>query len=167
MSSSEAGLESCRTEALKLRAAGEFAAAVALLEEALLTSVDVNGPDSLPTLRIRNEIGYTYELAGELTQAIAVLEANLAVGRRVLGPENREVLALHHNLANVYLSAGMFDRATRMWEESLAAHELQCLPNDPTFVDGPSETRHRVPAGGPDRAGHGALRRDSCRLSAL
>ena len=98
---------------------GLYPEAIELMQDALDTSRDVNGPDHPETLRAMNDLGSLYFSMDRLDEAEAVLAETLERKRAVFDPHSWEVMATVGNLANVYYLRGDLEKAGPMYREAI------------------------------------------------
>ena len=117
--------------AVAYRAAGRYAEAIPLHEQALAACERVLGPDHPDTLTSRNNLAVAYRAAGRDAEAIPLHEQALADRERVLGPDHPLTLVSRNNLANAYRDAGRDAEAIRLHEQALADRERVMGPDHP------------------------------------
>ncbi len=98
---------------------GQYAAAIPLLEKALLLNRNALGEESASVATNYNNLGSAYDSLGDYTKAIQYYEQALAIDIKVFGESNPSVAIRYNNLGSVYDSLGHYPKAIQYYELAL------------------------------------------------
>jgi tetratricopeptide (TPR) repeat protein len=110
-------------EALRLEAAGEYAQAIPLAEQALLLTEQALGPEH-PEVAVRlNNLGVLYKNIGRYAEAELLLKRAITVLEKALGAEHPELAGRLVELAEVFFKSGKFVEAEPLLLRALQIFE--------------------------------------------
>jgi tetratricopeptide (TPR) repeat protein len=109
----------------------DFARAISLGTELLITCQNTWGSDHPETLQTCNNLAYAYRATGRLDKAITLFELTVAARERVLGHAHADTLRSKSYLAGTYREAGRLDEAITLHEQTLTVREQVLGPDHP------------------------------------
>lgn len=110
---------------------GSYQSAVAVLEKAMTTRVQLLAKDDLETLNTKQYLALAYQMLGEQANAVQMYNEVLQARTRQLGANHPQTLSTMNNLASAYEANGQLPEAIKLFEQVIDRQTDQLGFNHP------------------------------------